>query len=59
MLDDYQTQWRGAGFARIGLDYNTFFHKMDRMGLTPEQYEDMEADLRTMERGALKAMAEN
>lgn len=29
---------------------------MDRMNLTPEQYDDMEADVRIMEAAALEAM---
>lgn len=46
LLCDIQTQWRGAGG---GLDYNVLFRKMDRMGLTPEQYDNLENDIREME----------
>jgi hypothetical protein len=53
-----QTQWRvGAGGA-TGLDYNTLFHKMDRMRLEPDEYDELEADIRTMEFAALEAMNE-
>ena len=37
----------------IGLDYNVLFHKMDRMNLDSEDYEQMEADIRTLETAAL------
>ena len=37
----------------VGLDYGPMFHKMDRMNLTKEEYEEMEADMQTMEQEAL------
>lgn len=39
-----------------GLDYNVLFHKMDRLGLEPEEYERLEADVRVMEFAALAVM---
>lgn len=52
-----RTQWRAAGMAGvIGLDYNTLFHKMDRMKLTDEEYLDLEEDVRIMEAEALATM---
>jgi hypothetical protein len=42
----------------IGLDYNVMFRKMDRMTLSPEQYDDLEADMRVMEAAAMAAMRE-
>jgi len=51
-----QTQWRAGAMGVIGLDYNTLFHKMDRMDLTAEEYLDLEDDLRAMEYAALAAM---
>jgi hypothetical protein len=54
-----QTQWRSGGMGgATGLDYNTLFHKMDRMQLEPDEYEELEDDIRTMEFAALKAMSE-
>lgn len=50
-----QTQWRRDN-GPCGLDYNVLFHKMDRMGLTPEQYEEMEADMQLMEATALETI---
>lgn len=58
LLVDIQTQWRGAGMAIIGLDYNVVYHKLDRMNLSPEDYDEAERDVRTMERAALLAMKE-
>jgi hypothetical protein len=58
LLCDIKTQWRGAGMGIIGLDYNVLFRKMDRMDLTPEQYDDLEADIREMEAAAMAAMNE-
>lgn len=58
LLCDLQTQWRGAGSGIVGLDYNVMFRKMDRMGLTPEQYDCLEADMRAMEAAALVAINE-
>jgi hypothetical protein len=56
LLCDIRTQWRGAGMGIIGLDYNVLYRKMDRMGLSPEQYDQIEADMRVMESAAMAAM---
>lgn len=40
----------------IGLDYNVLYHKMDRMKLTPDEYDELEADMRVMEAAAMAAM---
>lgn len=48
-----QTQWRVGMNGPIGLDYNVLYHRMDRMGLTPERYDDLEADIAAMEVAAL------
>lgn len=42
----------------IGLDYNVMYRKMDRMSLTPDQYDDVESDMRVMELAAMAAMRE-
>lgn len=55
LLADIQTQWRGAGG---GLDYNVLFHKMDRMKLNPEEYDELECDIRAMEQAAMLVMRE-
>lgn len=51
-----QTQWRIGMGGATGLDYNTLYHKMDRMKLEPDEYEELEDDIRTMEFAALGAM---
>ena len=48
-----RTQWRIGAMGPTGLDYNVLFHKMDRMNLGSEDYEQMEADIRTLETAAL------
>lgn len=50
-----QTQWR-AGMSFTGLDYNVLYRKMDRMGLSAEEYEQLESDLQVMEYEALSIM---
>jgi hypothetical protein len=53
---DLQTQWRiGVGGA-TGLDYGVLFHKMDRMRLGEEEYDQIERDIRVMEFEALSVM---
>lgn len=44
-----RTQWRVRESGAIGLDYNVALHLMDRMHLDDEQYNDLLADLQTME----------
>jgi hypothetical protein len=53
-----QTQWRMGGFGATGLDYNVLFHKMDRMRLSADDYDVMEADIRVMEHEAMTVMSE-
>ena len=51
------TQWRAGGMGgATGLDYNVMYRKMDRLGLSPDDYDDLEADLRIMEGAALDRM---
>lgn len=50
-----QTQWRRDS-GPCGLDYNVLFRKMDRLNLTSEQYDDLEADIRVMESAALETI---
>ena len=47
------TQWRVNANGPYGLDYNVLFRKLDRMGLTPIEYDGIEEDVRTMEDAAL------
>lgn len=50
-----QTQWRRDN-GPCGLDYNVLFRKMDRMNLSPDQYDELEGDIRVMEMAALDAI---
>ncbi len=57
MFASLDTQWDYAGMgSRSGLKYLVLFAKMDRMNLTPEQYDELEDDIREMEHAALEAM---
>jgi hypothetical protein len=47
------TQWRTSANRPYGLDYNVLYHKLDRMDLTPAEYECIEEDIRMMEGAAL------
>lgn len=48
-----QTQWRMGPGGAVGLDYNVLHHKLDRMRLSAEQYDQLEEDVRTMEFAAI------
>ena len=56
------TQWRthsggpNGSSRAYGLDYGPLFHKMDRMGLTPERYTELEDEIRVLEQAALDEM---
>lgn len=39
-----------------GLNFVVAYHRMDRMGLTPEEYNELDEDLQVMEVAALEAM---
>lgn len=52
-----RTQWRVGFSGATGLDYVALFHKMDRMDLSPERYEDLEDEILVMESAALEEMA--
>lgn len=51
-----QTQWRAAMGGFTGLDYNVLYRKMDRLGLSADEYDQLEADLQVMEYEALSTM---
>ncbi len=40
----------------IGLNFLVAYNRMDRMGLTPEEYNQLDEDLQVMEDAALEAM---
>ena len=53
---DLATQWRVGAGGPVGLDYNVLFHKLDRMQLSRDEYDELEEDIRVMEREALDTM---
>jgi hypothetical protein len=54
LYESIQTQWRAGSFGgRIGLDYNVLFHRLDRMKLSHDEYEQLFEDVRYIEAGAL------
>lgn len=56
LFTDIQTQWRTSSTGLIGLDYNVLFRKLDRMNLPPQQYDEIESDIRVMEFAALATL---
>jgi hypothetical protein len=53
---EIRTQWRVGAMGPTGLDYGVLFRKMDRMNLQPDEYDELEDDIRTMECAAMGAM---
>lgn len=47
------TQWRSMGRGPSGLDYNVLFKCLDRMNITPQEYDVLFADVRVIESAAL------
>lgn len=58
MFHELQTQWRTCDAGLIGLDYNVLYKKLDRLGLSREDSDRLEDDVRTMEFEALATMQE-
>jgi hypothetical protein len=52
------TQWRVGMGGPVGLDYFTAYHRMDRMNLSPGEYNQLDEDLQAMEAVALRVMHE-
>lgn len=52
------TQWRMAMGGATGLDYGVMYRKMERMNLSAEEYDQLEADMQVMEAVALACMHE-
>ncbi|WP_276529447.1 DUF1799 domain-containing protein [Achromobacter piechaudii] len=48
-----RSQWLVGMAGATGLNYVALFHKMDRMGLSPEQYVELEDQVRVLEFAAL------
>jgi hypothetical protein len=57
LFRDMQTQWRMGAMGATGLDYGVLYRKLDRMQLDADEYDQLEADIQTMEFEALSAMS--
>jgi hypothetical protein len=53
------SQWRVGMNGAIGLDHNVLFHRMDRMGLSADDYAQLDDDICVMEQAALSAIRES
>jgi hypothetical protein len=53
-----RTQWIVSFGGPTGLNYVPLLHKMDRMRLEPDDYDELEAMIRIMEFAALEVMNE-
>jgi hypothetical protein len=57
LLASIGRQWRTGGMGGfIALDYNVLFHRMDRMKLADDEYEQLFRDVQVMESAALKVL---
>lgn len=54
-----RTQWRIGMSGPVGLDYGVLFRILDRLNLSPDDYDEMFADVRVMESAALEAVRED
>lgn len=59
LFSDLQTQWRVGASGPTGLDYMVLYRKLDRMGLSDDEYEEYERDIRVMEFAALAEIHRN
>lgn len=53
-----QTQWVPGPNGVLGINYLVLYHKLDRMGLEPDEYAQFEMDVQVMELAALEKMQE-
>lgn len=53
LFDSLSSQWRSGPSGVYGLDYNVLYRKMDRMGLSPDRYDELEDEIRILEQAAL------
>jgi hypothetical protein len=53
-----RTQWQVGMGGPIGLNFMVAYMRMDRMRLSPEEYDQLDQDLQVMEAAALRVMHE-
>ena len=56
LFEALRRQWRIGTAGPTGLDHNVLLHRLDRMSLDPEDYDQLDADIRLMEEKALSVM---
>lgn len=57
LFEFLQTQWNTGGMGgATGLKYEVMWRKMDRMSLEPDEYDQLEEDIRVMEFEALRVI---
>lgn len=56
LFGSISTQWRLGAGGPVGLDYGVMFYRMDRMGLSPDEHEQLFQDMRIVEGEALSEM---
>ena len=56
MFDKLGTQWHVGMNGRTGLIYPVLFQLLDRMNLTPEEWDETFDEIRKMEAAALDQM---
>ncbi|MEN7429156.1 DUF1799 domain-containing protein [Chromobacterium sp. TRC.1.1.SA] len=59
LLNRMSTQWRVGFGGAMGLDYNVLYRMMDRLGLVPEEFDQLEADIQVMEMTVLEIRQES
>lgn len=53
-----RTQWQVGMSGPTGLNFLVAYNRMDRMGLSPEEYNQLDEDLQVMEATALQVIHE-
>lgn len=58
LFEYMRTQWRMGPSGPCGLDYGVMHQKMGRMGLAPDDFDQLETDMQIMEQTALGCIYE-
>lgn len=56
LFSELSTQWRAGASGVFGLDYNVFFHEIDRQELSRDEYDDLMSSIRTIESAAISIL---
>ncbi len=58
LFQSLRTQWRVGMGGPVGIDFLVAYSRMDRMSLSPEEYDHLDRDLQIMEDEALRVISE-